>query len=178
MAALSAFRQPSAGMIRALILAYPMLDMKSPWFAQAYEKHPMGRPTMPAAMVDDHIAATKPGTLVIVPEDLLARRELAVAIVQQGRYPEFLGTKEEFYPMELLNNVHSFPPLFIYHGLEDTAVSVDGTRDFVDKLRQSVRGAKVVMKLEHGDHGDTGLKPNLEGGWMREGLGFIELAWL
>lgn len=48
-----------------------MLDLKSPFFTQLYEKHPFGRSDLPPSLVDEHLAAIKPGELLPSASNLL-----------------------------------------------------------------------------------------------------------
>ena len=156
-----------------------MLDMRSPWFAESFEKHPFGFPMQPATTLSDHLATVKSNTTMGA-VDPPERMQLALAIVQYGQFPKLLGSDSELYPLELLAQFRRFPPCFIYHGLEDSAVSVDGTRKWADLLKKVVPDAKLAMKLEHGDHGDKSFEvaPSLEEGWLREGLDLLQPAWL
>ena len=171
----SAITQP-AGTFGAVIAGYGMLDMRSPWFTQRYEKQPLGNPTLPPSLVDDHLAAMEPGQVVsaVTPP---VRVDLALATVQYGRYPDMLGDDAAVYPMEMLGSVKTFPPLFICHGTEDSAVEVRQTEAFVEKLKDVLPGAKVLVRFEHGDHGfDAPM--GLEVPWLKEGLEFVTGEWL
>jgi len=128
----------------------------------------------PESLYDDHIAAIKRGAIEIVSGVSPERLKLAVAMVQHGEFAQVLGDNAEFYPMEMLERVKVLPPLFTYHGSDDTAVSVEGTKAYVGKLQQVNPQAKVVLKLERGDHGNSQLKSDLKGRWLKERLSFIE----
>lgn len=153
-----------------------MLDMKSPWFTRHFEKHPLGRPMLPPSFVDDHLAAMKPGELVSSVTPPL-RVDLALATVQYGRYPGMLGGDKSVYPMEMLESVKSFPPLFIYHGTDDSAVEVEQTEVFVKKFRKVLPDANVLVRFEHGDHGFDA-PVGMEVPWLKEGLDFVKGDWL
>lgn len=175
MAVQSVVAQP-AGTFRAVIAAYGMLDMKSPWFTRHFDKHPMGRPMLGPSFVDDHLAAITPGDVVSAVSPP-ARADLAVATVQYGRYPEMLGADESVYPMEMLGSVGSFPPLFIYHGIEDSAVEVRQTEAFVERFKEVLPEARLLVTYEHGDHGFDA-PTGLETPWLKEGLDFVMGDWL
>lgn len=174
LAAQSAFLKEAR--IKAIVAAYPMFDMRSPFFTSHYEKHPFGMPMLPSSIIDDHLAAMKPGEVVsaVTPP---ARLDLAVATVQWGRFGEMLGVEEVMYPIERLRKEGRFPPLFVFYGREDRAVEVEGTERFVKVLREVDAEAKVVVKVEEGDHGfDVGV--GLEEPWLKEGLDFVTKEWL
>lgn len=64
-----------------------------------------------------------------------SRIDLAVSVIQQGRYPEMLGSNRSLYPFETLETAKDFfPPLIIFHGVDDTAVEVEGTQRLVRKF--------------------------------------------
>lgn len=171
----SAITQPE-GTFRAIIAGYGMLDMKSPWFTTHFEKHPLSRPMLPPSFVDDHLASMKPGEIVSAVTPPL-RVDLALATVQYGRYPEMLGSDKAVYPMEMLDTVKSFPPLFIYHGTDDSAVEVRQTEAFVERFASVVPGGKLLVRYERGDHGFDA-PVGLGAPWLREGLDFVEGEWL
>lgn len=131
---------------------------------------------LPPSFVDDHLAAMKPGEIVSAVTPPL-RVDLALATVQYGRYPEMLGEDKSVYPMEMLESVESFPPLFIYHGTDDSAVEIEQTEVFVKKFKQVLPEAKVLVRFEPGDHGfDAPVR--LDVPWLKEGLDFIREHWL
>lgn len=174
----SAITQP-AGTFKAVIAGYPMLDFKSPFFTQHYEKRPFGRADeLPSSMIDDHIAAVKPGEIIsaiLSPK----RIDLAVAAVQHGRFPEMLQSNDtSLYPLETLESAKTyFPPLFIYHGVNDSAVEAEGTRRFLEKYKEVMPEGKVLVKLEPGEHGFDSVV-GLDEPWLKEGLEFVTKAWL
>ncbi|CAF9937837.1 MAG: hypothetical protein ALECFALPRED_007428 [Alectoria fallacina] len=171
----SAITQPE-GTFRAIIAGYGMLDMKSPWFTTHFEKHPLGRPMLPPSVVDDHLASMKPGQTVSAVTPPL-RLDLALATLQYGRYPEMLGSDKAAYPMEMLDTVTSFPPLFIYHGEDDSAVEVRQTEAFVETFGRLVPRGKLLVRYERGDHGFDA-PVGLGAPWLREGLDFLQGEWL
>ncbi|MCJ1275189.1 hypothetical protein MMC21_002990 [Puttea exsequens] len=186
----SALTQPPKS-FSALILAYPMLDLSSPFFSTSYEKYPFGRPMLDKSVVDGYLSAKKKGEVVsaVAPPK---RLDLAVAAVQHGIYPTLLGPSPSLYPLNTLTSTltsssppsHILPPLFIFHGTSDSAVACAGTEAFVAKAKEVLSDAdfdkQVLVKLENGDHGfDTmasfeGEKGN---GWLREGLEWVGGWW-
>jgi len=122
----SALSQTSSTMngisIRAVAVAYGMLDMRRPWWSEAGEKHPFGAPTVPVAVMENHIKAVEQGESPRIcsigqpPE----RLPLCMVAVQQGLFPRLMGTETELYPMEVLEKVErdSAPAMWLYHGKE------------------------------------------------------------
>jgi len=172
LAAQSALTQPK-GSIKGVVAAYPMLDMSS-----KFGQHPFGSPMLPASTIHEHLATMKPGEVITgLPMPPLERLGLAVAIVQHHRFPKFLGPEKPLYPIDVLKEKNSFPPLFIYHGTEDSAVDVAGTKKFVEVAKGVMDSDRMVVRLEPGDHGFDAMV-GIEESWMKEGLTLVSRAWL
>ena len=168
----SGLSQPQ-GSIKAIVAAYPMIDMMAPLGTR-----PFGLPSLPSSVIYDHLANMKLGQVVTgLPPPPTERLDLAVAAVQHHQFPRLLGIDKSLYPLERLKEASSFPPLFIYHGTEDSAVDIASTKKFVEDLRRIVGEDRLVVKLEPGEHGlDTTV--DLEDLWMKEGLTFVVGKWL
>src|SRR6266487_4875728 len=94
----SALLQP-VGTFKAIIGAYPMLDVGSEFFTKNYRKVISGIEPLPTSVVNNHVAAMTPNAIITAAEPP-ERFPLAIAIVQQGRYTEFLGKDPVFFPVE------------------------------------------------------------------------------
>ncbi|KAK9323822.1 Alpha/Beta hydrolase protein [Lipomyces orientalis] len=170
----SALSQPC---ISAAIAAYPMIDLKSDFFSKAFEKPIMGSAMLPATVIDEHLADMKPNQIVSSAEPP-TRGELAFAIVQQGRFTDFFGNgPPALFPMEQLELIQSVPPLFIFHGRDDTAVPVEESESFVAKLKTRLPESKVLLVLEPGEHAFDSTA-TLETPWLKQGLDFVTNEWL
>lgn len=172
--------------IRGIIAAYPMLDLKAPHFTQAYEKILTGVRMVDAEVIDRHVKAMKEGEVVsksISPD----RLDLATAIIQQGRFVEFLGEEKELFPLERLATFHGnknilpssvhLPRMWIYHGRQDTGVPASGSVTFVEQARK-VWGEELRFDLPDGEHGldkDCDIKTSV---WLRNGLEWVTKKWL
>ena len=88
-----------------------------------------------------------------------------------------LGDDRSVYPLEMLESVKGFPPLFAYHGRDDSAVEVEQTEVFVKRLKEVWPEGKVLVRYERGDHGFDKLV-GLETPWLKEGLEFVTWEWL
>ncbi len=131
---------------------------------------------LPSAVLDDHLAKMRIGEIV-TSADPPDRRNLMFASVQQGRILEFLGEDTSLFPLETIESAKTFPPLFIYHGRDDSIVPAEGTEQFVKKFRRLLPDAKLVFKLEPGEHGmdhETDIKEP----WLQEGLELVTIEWL
>ncbi|KAJ8101952.1 Alpha/Beta hydrolase protein [Lipomyces tetrasporus] len=170
----SALSQPS---ISAAIAAYPMIDLKSDFYSKAFEKPIMGSAMLPASIIDEHITDMSPGQIVSSAEPP-ARVGLAFAIVQQGRFMDFFGNgPPALFPMEQVEHIQSVPPLFIFHGRDDTAVPVEESESFVATLKTRLPESKVLLVLEPGDHAFD-ITATVETPWLKQGLEFVTNEWL
>lgn len=131
---------------------------------------------MPESVLDEHLAAMKSGE-VLSSVALPGRMPLVMVMGQRGRWAELMGSETAVYPMEVVESVESFPPLFVYHGREDAVLPVEDTVRFVDAVKRVVPDAKIVCKLETGDHGFDALV-TADDPWLKEGLEFLDAEWL
>lgn len=174
------------GLVRpkALATLYPMLDMKSDYYNQPYEKPIVGVPNFPNSTIDSFLRSMS-GRSCITGADPPTRLDLALAIVQNGRVLEFLGDDPELFVLDRLragelkaNTGKSLlPPLYILHGQQDTAVPVSGTMKFLELLKEVDGNTRVHAVIRDGDHGFDAMTTTQEP-WMREGLEFIKREWL
>jgi acetyl esterase/lipase len=164
------------GLIKAIIAAYPMIDVDSPWYSQPFTKPIMGSPTLPSEIVDEHLAAMKPGQMVLnsIPPN---RIPLGLASVQHGRLTGFIGTDDKLFPMRRLEKVMELPFVFVYHGKNDSAVPVEGTISFAEEVEKKFGKDNIILKLEPGDHGFDG-EATLQTPWLKEGLVEVTKRWI
>jgi acetyl esterase/lipase len=169
--------------IQGVVAAYPMLDLKAPFYTECYSKPIVQVPNLPNSLIDEHLASqAKVPTVHVTAADPPDRLELAFAIVQNGRLLEFLGNKSsDLFPLERLkklaaSNQLSLPPFFIFHGKQDSAVPVDGSRRFASLLQETVPDVNVRLYIQDGDHGFDA-DATMETLWLREGLAMISRKW-
>lgn len=164
------------GVIKAMLLQYPMTS--------SLRREPgaefIGGPAPGPETVDKYLANMVPGQIVssFVPP---ARMELSYALSAYGRWREVFGTTWGLLPIEAVENATHFPPTYIIHGEHDTAVSVNDSRAFKEKvgkvLGQEI-GNKVRLEVQDGDHGfDVNLMEE-DTPWLKEGLEWVEEQWL
>ncbi|KAF2274657.1 alpha/beta-hydrolase [Westerdykella ornata] len=175
----SAFTQPE-GKIKAVLAQYPMTNIlrRDPIPSGVL---PNGAPAPGPEYIDQHIASIKPGTIISssVPYD---RMPLSYALSAYGRWQEFYGTDKNLLPITAIEDAKYLPRTFIFHGEQDTAVSVEDTKTFVEKAKE-VLGDKVDIKLvtvkgqDHGFDCVTDVDEE-KTEWLKEGLKFVEQKWL
>lgn len=177
------------GHIQGVVAAYPMLDLKAPFYTERYSKPIVQVPNLPNTLIDEHLATSRAKevpTVHVTAANPPDRLELAFAIVQNGRLLEFLGNKSpDLFPLERVKKLaaasneqlSSLPSFFIFHGKQDSAVPVDGSRRFASLLQETVPDAKLRLYIQDGDHGFD-KDATMETPWLREGLAMISRRWI
>lgn len=170
------------GTLRIISAAFPMLDWHDTWYTTPHtapsptNKPFFNAPLLPRSLLTSHLQSLAPGSTISA-ADPPERIDLLLSIGQQARWAEFLGTEEKLYPMQEIEKRDEFPPVFIFHGKDDSAVPAVGTERFVDVYKRRFGAEKILCRIEEGDHGFD--KPSkLEDEWLVEGLGFVEREWL
>ncbi|KAK0103081.1 hypothetical protein ONS95_000740 [Cadophora gregata] len=167
-------------LVKAVIAAYPMTYLDRPWYSVAStDKSPFGAPQLPKALLDQHVATIEPGKIVTgaFPPD---RVQLAIPMLQNGLFPQIMGTDESLYPAKVVEKRkkgEKAPFLFVMHGKEDTAVPCEHSVDFVKLWEEKFGHGSVVGKFESGDHGFDGTA-TLDTPWMKDGLADVSKAWI
>lgn len=185
--ALSYYKQ-----VRGLITAYPMLDITDRHYTQPYSKPIINVTNRPIELLERHLellrtARAKGQNPIVTEADPPDRMELSFCIVQHGRYLDFFGTKPgRLFPMDRItdnldadasNQGAELPPMFIFHGAQDSAVPLNGSERFVQALKKHRPRAKVHFEKQPGDHGFD-FSATLQTEWLKSGLEMIGQAWL
>ncbi|KAJ9615822.1 hypothetical protein H2200_001899 [Cladophialophora chaetospira] len=176
----------SGGLAKACVATYPVLDVSSRFYTEEYEKAILGAPMLPKEVLAEHIEAieedAKNGKKRVVTGATPPQRlPFALSIVQQGLYKKFLGDDKILDPFQRVDDVDAkdMPPILIIHGKEDTAVPVEGSEKWVEKVKGKFGNEKVELILRPGDHGfDNEPSITLEAPWLKDGLVTATEAWL
>lgn len=174
----------------AVIMDYPMLDLRDKHYTQAYPKELFSPPApqIPPHVLQDFVESLD-GNEVVSARMPPSGVPLVLSMLQQGLTERFLGNDRSLYPLELLGDLVSSGtgilfPMWIIHGTKDTVVPVEGTQKFADDIKQRIEGVKVLVTLREGeDHGfdnhdaETGRPAALETEWVQEGLDFMKGYW-
>ena len=171
----SGLSQP-VGFIKAVIATYPVIDWESEYFTEASEKFIQGVPIPPSSVIENHLKAMQPGTIITSVEPP-RRMDLCLSSLQQGRLGEFFGTDESLLPLKRLDKAIYIPYIFILHGRDDSTVPVEGSYKFVEKMRERFWDDKILLHVEPGDHGFD-VMVSLETPWLKEGLKQVTKQWL
>lgn len=174
--------------LRAVIAAYPMLDLRAPYYTQKFEKI---IPMLPEKIISDHLNSMRKGDVFssVLPP---ARLDLGKAVIQQGRFVEFLGDDDILFPVERVKvaaaatetattptSSSSMARLWIYHGKQDTGIPASGSIEFVKYARRVWAESDLRLDLPDGEHGldkDEDLEDAT--GWLRNGMMWVEEPWL
>ena len=174
--------------ISACISQFGVLDLETPFYQTSFEKKILGNPMYDSSIIERHLEALAKGDLpkVVSSPRIPQRLDWTLAIVQHGRYLEFLGDPEKeskCYPMRNLQSVekNSVPPIWLFHGTRDSAVPFEGSVAFEKRLKELHPESKVkltwVEGKEHGCDAKLGLEDQKDG-FVKEGVKWIEPFWL
>ena len=169
-------------LIKAIIAAYPMTYLDSPWYAVAStDKSPFGEPQVPREILDAFLAARVPGKIFTGSLPMDEKRDpMTMSTLQHGRFPEILGTDDEIYPGRVLAKISpdtKVPFLYVFHGTEDSAVPCGEAKQFVEAWKLKFGEEKGIGKFVPGEHGFDS-ETTLETEWMKEGLAEVAKAWI
>lgn len=172
MALMSAMTEPKDG-LKAVLAQYPMTN-----YLRRTKLKPGTDNAPDPKMIDDHIRAIKPGT-VMSSDAPPSRSDLSYAMSFHGRYLEFFGNDEKLWPIHLLEDMDWMPPTWIIHGDQDTAVEIEDSEAFVEKWKNKRLESEIRFDVRPGEeHGfDIEIKEN-EQKWLKDGLTWIESKWL
>jgi len=171
---------------KAVIAAYPIIDVSSPFFSKPYDhdKKILGRPSPPPSFLNSFLASIKPGS-VVTSDETLSRSLIMRAIINQGRYFDFLSRNahseaeiaqvQPLWNLELLTT-KPIPFLFVYHRRQDDGVPVEGTEAFEKSLRALYPQTNARFSYEEGGHGFD-RTASLETKWLKDGLDEVGKYW-
>jgi acetyl esterase/lipase len=185
-----ALSNPTHPSIRALHLAYPMTDLKSPWFASTWPgKQVLDLPPMSPSVLTDHIASLT-GDEVISSDLKLERFPIMASTIMNGLYghPRFFPRDgdQTMFPLERLESGEKLPnvPVSVIHGASDSVCEVEQSRELERVVRAQQGGEErgrekfVLVVREGAEHGfDTAMRLEEEG-WLREAWEPLVRAWL
>jgi hypothetical protein len=141
----------------------------------------VGYSTLPKKKYDreTHVDIERRGDRIVrhaaTPPD---RMDLAISVIQQGKFVEMIGDDTDLFPMERLDLVKDIPPMFMIHGKDDSTVLYRSSEVFVEKMKRTHPHIKVLHNAVPGCEHRLDLKANLDTPWLKEGLDFITPFWL
>ena len=89
-----------------------------------------------------------------------------------------LGSHRSLYPFATLKSSKDFfSPLSIFHDKNDTAVEIEGTQRFKQKVKENVPMGILLERYELGEHRfDSSV--GFEEPWLEKGQAFVTREWL
>lgn len=90
--------------VKAVIAAYPMVDVDSDYYSKNVGDSPRGAPAVPKEVLEKHISDTPKGAIVTAAYPP-ARLPLAVGCIQLGMFMDWLGRADELFPLRVLEKV-------------------------------------------------------------------------
>ncbi|KAK5045998.1 hypothetical protein LTR84_008785 [Exophiala bonariae] len=173
--------------IRTFLAQYPMVDMKSRWFTESFEKSVLGVPQMPKSVIGNHLAKARDGASTTKDEKIvessdprLDRGGLMFCMIQNGLYQDYFDIDDaKQFPIDRLENGERLPPAggLIWHGEKDSVVPVDGSLRFKNTVRKHNPDINLRLLVRPGDHGfDSSARLTDE--WVERALEPYVAAWL
>ena len=177
--------------IRATTAAYPIVDLKDPWFTEHFEKQMFDIPQLPEKIYSDHIAGVKAQeeltngdgeakNVVVSSDPRMERGPLMFTMVQRGVFQEYLDySANKAFPLERLDAGDRLPRggVLILHGENDSLVPVEQSRKLAKKAKEVQPDMSFMLVERPGDHGFDA-ETKIDDKWLRGGLDPLVKAWL
>ncbi|RHZ66892.1 alpha/beta hydrolase family protein [Aspergillus thermomutatus] len=171
--------------IQAVIAASPMLNLRSRFYAEYYRNKYMVGIQSSMKEVAEHClwASQQQDNMKPTEGEPPARLIMAFSMIQNGQYLGYFGTEDRgLFPLERVEDLAAagtlqFPPLFIFHAEQDSAVPIDGTKALVELLREKSPETRVMLHTQDGEH-SFDRNATLETPWLSRGLEMISQFWL
>lgn len=156
---------------RILMLQYPVLDIEShlQWTEGTPEED-----KVPVSILDDHLAKVSPGQIVTRYANG-ERMDLALAMMHNGRMFD-LSKDPLLDPMKSLATAGKLPPIFMFHGVDDSLVEVEGSQAWAEKLKRLQPDVPLYTVFRPGPH-VLDKHDCLDTAWLREPIEFVERYW-
>ncbi|APA06061.1 hypothetical protein sscle_01g008310 [Sclerotinia sclerotiorum 1980 UF-70] len=178
---------------KAVIASYPMTLLRKDWYSVASEtRSPFGAPQLDEGVLDAHIEGFEKGdgSKVVVSAEPPARLDLAIAMVQKGRWTGVFERAggEGLWLEDVVGEFGGGDPEggkgayhLAFHGMGDSAVPWEDTKEWVDIWAEKFGEDRVKgvwrVGMEHGFDNAIDLK-DAEGKWLKEELEVVRREWL
>ncbi|KAK9789993.1 putative Alpha/Beta hydrolase protein [Seiridium cardinale] len=153
------------------VVQYLFLDLAShlEWLESTPEA-----PKIPASVHDEHITNSIPGHIITrVPNG--SRFSVICSMMHDRRFAD-AQKHPHLDPIKNLETAGPLPPVFLFHGRDDTSVRVSDAETWADKLKILQPDVPLHLVLREGepcfDQSDTLAKP-----WLRNPIEFVERYW-
>ncbi|KAH6654840.1 Alpha/Beta hydrolase protein [Truncatella angustata] len=131
-------------------------------------------PQVPVSVLDTYLANVDPSKLLTRAE-FATRMDLAYASGQSGRLVD-LDRYPHLDPIKSLETADRIPPVFLFHGTNDTSVSVKDSQLWVEKLERLHPDVPIHAVYPHGEH-VLDQEATLAEPWLKEPIAFVERYW-
>ncbi|KAI0127339.1 Alpha/Beta hydrolase protein [Xylariales sp. AK1849] len=154
-----------------VMLQYPAITIQNhlDWAARA----PAHR-QVPVTVLDEYLAKVDPSK-PLTRTELGTRMDLALASIQSNRLVD-LAKYPHLDPIVSLETAERIPPIFLFHGVEDTSARVDDSQEWVEKLERLQPEVPIHAVYPPGDH-VLDKYHYLEEPWLKEPIAFVERYW-
>jgi acetyl esterase/lipase len=154
-----------------IMMQYPCLAIKE--HLEERQRDPADK-QIPESIIDDYLAKVKPGA-VLSRAPFSTRMDLAIAAMQANR-GWALDTHPELDPMVSLETAPRMPPVFLFHAIDDTYVSLNRSLHWMEKLKQVQPEAVLYAVFPPGDH-VLDKYHGLDEQWLKGPIAFVEEYW-
>ncbi|KAK4502276.1 hypothetical protein PRZ48_005701 [Zasmidium cellare] len=177
----SVLRSP-VDIFAAMILEYPMIDLREPHYTQDYEKV-MWDPPFPQfdrKIFEHHMATLTNAGGPVTNATGFGRMNLAFVVSQRGLYEGLLGSDPSIYPLDIIHEVDRLPPTWLIHGTGDTIVPIAGTHKFVREVFKQLPDWKLHTSFMKGEHmfDKMDQRVSTKTDWVAAGISFISSSWM
>ncbi|KAF5255678.1 hypothetical protein FOXYS1_13893 [Fusarium oxysporum] len=171
-----------ASEVRAVTASYPLVDAKSRHFTEAYEKPMFGFPQMPASLIDEHKVKLKNGEIdsIISADPQVQCAALMFSYIQNGKFEELIPlNRRDLSILDIIEDGARFSRggVFVWHGIEDSIVPVEGSVKLADKIKELDPDLAFTLAVCEGDRGFDATS-SIDEAWFSEGLKPLVSAWL
>ncbi|KAI1875573.1 uncharacterized protein JN550_001859 [Neoarthrinium moseri] len=157
--------------IRVILMQYPALDIEGhlKWLESLPEDQKVSE-----AVLDQHLAGSISGHIFTrVPNGW--RMNLAFSMMHNGRFAD-MAKQPYLDPMKSLESAPKMPPVFLFHGRQDTLVKVEGSETWAKKLRELQPDVPLHFVIRDGEH-SLDEDDRLTTPWLQEPIEFVERFW-
>ncbi|KAK9422916.1 putative Alpha/Beta hydrolase protein [Seiridium unicorne] len=129
---------------------------------------------VPITVLDYYVAKMVPGK-VLTRTPCGTRMDLAKASIQSRRLVD-LSKYPQLDPITSLGTAERIPPIFLFHGVDDSSVPVGEVQEWAEKLKRLHPEVPLHAVFPPGEH-VLDKHHRLEEPWLKEPIAFVERYW-
>ncbi|KAK9777079.1 putative Alpha/Beta hydrolase protein [Seiridium cardinale] len=129
---------------------------------------------VPISVLDDYVAKMVPGKL-LTRTPCGTRMDLVKASIQSKRLVD-LSKYPQLDPNTSLEMAERIPPIFLFHGIDDSSVPVGKVQEWAEKLKRLHAEVPLHAVFPPGEH-VLDKHQRLEEPWLKEPIAFVERYW-